>query len=88
LGVSRQRFLLGFGAARVLRYSLVAWIGVVYGHAVVRLWSRSLAKWSTPFLCVFVALLAGAVCYAVWQVRRHRKSEAAEGRAIEATRAG
>jgi hypothetical protein len=28
----------------------------------------------------------GTVCYAVWQVRRHRKSEAAEDRATIAAR--
>jgi membrane protein YqaA with SNARE-associated domain len=30
LGVSRGRFLAIYGAARTLRYSLIAWIGVVY----------------------------------------------------------
>jgi membrane protein YqaA with SNARE-associated domain len=37
LGVSRSRFLVVFGAARSLRYSFVAWMGVVYGRKVVRL---------------------------------------------------
>jgi membrane protein YqaA with SNARE-associated domain len=37
LGVSRTRFLVVFGAARSLRYSFVAWLGVVYGRSVVRL---------------------------------------------------
>jgi membrane protein YqaA with SNARE-associated domain len=84
LGVPRRRFLIVFGAARTLRYSLNAWIGVVYGRHVVRLWSAMLQKWSTPLLWVFVVLLVGAACFAIWQVRSHRKSEVAEDRAIEA----
>jgi membrane protein YqaA with SNARE-associated domain len=86
LGVPRRRFLAVFGAARALRYSLIAWLGVVYGRAVVRLFSSTLQKWSTPLLCVFLALLVATVCFAVWQVRRHRKSEAAEDRATAVAR--
>ena len=66
--------------------SLIAWLGVVYGRAVVRLFSSTLQKWSSPLLYLFLVLLVGTVCYAVWQVRRHRKSEAAEDRATEAAR--
>ncbi|MGD0520770.1 MAG: VTT domain-containing protein [Terracidiphilus sp.] len=84
LGVPRNRFLVVFGAARTLRYTFVAWLGVVYGRAVVRLFATTLQKWSSPLLYLFLALLVGTVCFAVWQVRRHRKSEAAEDRATAA----
>jgi membrane protein YqaA with SNARE-associated domain len=78
LGVSRGRFLTVFGAARSLRYSFVAWLGVTYGRRIVRLWSGSLQKWSTPLLCVFVALLVVGACYGTWKIRSLRKIEAAE----------
>ena len=84
LGVPRNRFLGVFGTARTLRYSFVAWLGVVYGRKVVRLFASTLQKWSTPLLYLFLVLLVGTVCFAVWQVRRHRESEAAEDRASEA----
>jgi cytochrome oxidase assembly protein ShyY1 len=51
---------------------------------VVRLFSSTLQKWSTPLLCLFLFLLAASIGFAVWQVRRHRKSEAAEDRATAA----
>jgi membrane protein YqaA with SNARE-associated domain len=86
LGVPRNRFLVVFGAARTLRYAFDAWLGVVYGRAVVRLFATTLQKWSSPLLYLFIVLLVGTVCYAVWQVRRHRKSEAAEDRATAAAR--
>jgi len=78
LGVPRGRFLAVYGAARTLRYSFIAWLGVVYGRRIVRLWSGTLQAWSTPLLCVFVTLLAGGICYGVWKVRGLRKTDAAE----------
>jgi membrane protein DedA with SNARE-associated domain len=76
LGVSRRRFLVVYGAARSLRYSLIAWLGVTYGQRIVRLWSGSLQKWSTPLLCVFVVLLVVGVCFGIWKVRGLRKIDA------------
>jgi len=69
LGVSRNRFLLVFGAARSLRYSLIAWLGVSYGRKVVRLWSGTLEKWSAPLLWTFGGLLVAGVCFGIWKLR-------------------
>jgi len=75
LGVPRRRFLLTYGAARSLRYTLVAWLGMAYGRHVVRLWSGALQRWSTPVLWTFAALLVSSVGFAVWQARsRYRPS--------------
>jgi len=78
LGVSRNRFLAVFGAARCLRYSFIAWLGVTYGRKVVRLFSGDLEKWSTPLLSVFVILLVAGGAFGIWKVRGLRKVEAAE----------
>jgi membrane protein YqaA with SNARE-associated domain len=75
LDVSRNRFLAVFGAARSLRYSFVAWLGVVYGRKVVRLFSVSLQRWSTPLLCVFVGLMVAGVCFGIWKLRGIRRVE-------------
>jgi len=69
LGVSRNRFLLAFGAARSLRYSLIAWLGVSYGRKVVRMWSGTLEKWSAPLLWTFGGLLVAGVCFGIWKLR-------------------
>jgi membrane protein YqaA with SNARE-associated domain len=74
LGVSRGRFLLVFGSARVLRYSLIAWLAVSYGRRAVRLWSEKLAQWSAPLLWTFITLLVAGIGFSVWQFLRHRKS--------------
>jgi membrane protein YqaA with SNARE-associated domain len=88
LGVSRRRFLLVFGAARSLRYSFIAWLGVAYGRSIVHLWSGSLQQWSTPLLCVFVILLVIGFCYGIWKIHGLRQVDAAEKRALhdDATR--
>ena len=73
LGVSRNRFLVVFGAARCLRYSLVSWLGVVYGRHVIRLWSGTLQRWSGPILLLFAAMLVAGMCFGIWKVRGLRK---------------
>jgi membrane protein YqaA with SNARE-associated domain len=89
LGVSRARFLGVFGAARSLRYFIIAWIGLTYKRGIVRLWSGRLGQWSTPLLCVFFGLLVICVCLGIWKVRVLRMIDAAEKLALhnEATRA-
>ena len=77
LGVSRSRFLVVFGAARTLRYSLIAWLGVVYGDHLIRLWSATLQKWSAPLLWVFAGLMVVGACFAIWKIRGLLKSDAA-----------
>ncbi len=77
LGVSRRRFMAVYSSARTLRYSLVAWLGVVYGRHAIRVWSAVLQKWSTPLICVFAALFVAGTCFGIWKVSRLRKNEAA-----------
>jgi len=78
LGVSRRRFLVVYGSARTLRYSLIAWLGVVYGRHAIRLWSGSLQKWSTPLIGVFAGLLIAGTCFGIWKVSGLRKIDAAK----------
>ena len=90
LGVSRQRFLIVFTTARALRYGLIAWLAVVYGRHVVRLWSTLLQKWSTPLLWLFASVLVVAIGTAVVKFRRPAKSANIEDPVVEtsATKAG
>jgi membrane protein YqaA with SNARE-associated domain len=78
LGVSRRRFFVVYGAARTLRYSLIAWLGVAYGRHAIRLWSVTLQKWSTPLICAFVGLLVAGTCFGIWKIRGLRKNAANE----------
>jgi len=82
LGVSRRRFLIVYGAARTLRYSLVAWLAVAYGRHVIRAWSRAVAAWSTPLLSAFLCLLIVFLFIGIWRIRGVRRAEAADKRAL------
>ena len=82
LGVSRPRFMVVYGAARTLRYSAIAWLGVVYGRHAIRMWSGTLQKWSTPLMCVFAGLLVAGTCFGIWKVSGLRKSDAADKLAL------
>jgi membrane protein YqaA with SNARE-associated domain len=82
LCVSRERFLIVFGAARSLRYGLIAWLGVTYGRGVVRLWAALLEKWSATLLWVFAVMLIGAVSFAIWKMRRRQKFDGVGNSAI------
>lgn len=73
LGVERSRFLVVYGAARTIRYSVIAWVGLVYGRHVIRIYSGTLQRWSAPLLWIFGGLMAGSLCYGFWKVRSLRK---------------
>jgi membrane protein YqaA with SNARE-associated domain len=79
LGVSRKRFLIVFGAARSVRYAVVAWLAVVYGRRMVRLWSATLDKWSAPLLWAFTGMALTGICIGIWKLRSQQKSLAAPG---------
>lgn len=74
LGIPQKRFLFSFGAARTIRYSLVAWLGATYGRRMMRVWSDALDKWSVPLLAAFVVLLAAGILLAVVKARRKPKA--------------
>jgi membrane protein YqaA with SNARE-associated domain len=80
LGVARRKFLVGLGAARVLRYGLVAWVGVTYGRRVLRWWNLYLADWSSTILWTFLGLLVAAVGFGIWKYRRTESGRVEEAR--------
>jgi membrane protein YqaA with SNARE-associated domain len=82
LGVSRSRFMVIYGAARTLRYSFIAWLGVVYGRHAIRVWSATLQTWSTPLICVFAGLFVAGTCFGIWKVSGLRKIDAADRLAL------
>jgi membrane protein DedA with SNARE-associated domain len=83
LGVSFRNFMLAFGTARILRYSFVAWLAVVYGRNIVRMWAGTLEKWSTPLLWVFAAVVVSGVCLGIVKLRSQRSTGRAQGKAGE-----
>jgi membrane protein YqaA with SNARE-associated domain len=77
LGVARRPFLLAFGAARTIRYSFVAWMAVKYGRRIVRLWSGTLEKWSTPLLWIFAVVVVSGIVLGIVKLRGQARLAAA-----------
>jgi membrane protein YqaA with SNARE-associated domain len=75
-GVSKKKFLLSFGLARILRYSIVAWLANIYGRVLVRAFHRYLSGWSTTILWIYLCLLAAGILYGIWKFRRDRRQPA------------
>jgi membrane protein YqaA with SNARE-associated domain len=77
LKVPLGRFLVFFGIARTLRYSLLAWLGLTYGHLVVRTWLKSLDQWSATILWVYGGLVLCGIAFGVWKFLRARSAQSA-----------
>jgi len=80
LKVSLGRFLVSYGFARMVRYGLLAWLGVTYGRHVVRLWQHELAGWTGIILWIYGGLVLAGICFGIWKFRRGRAA-GSEGRA-------
>jgi membrane protein DedA with SNARE-associated domain len=73
LGVTRGRFLLAYSAARIVRYSLIGWLGYTYGRRLARILAKDLHGWSAPILWTFLALVLVGAAYGVWKFRRQHR---------------
>jgi len=71
LKVARGRFMLSYGAARIVRYGLLAWLGITYGRHIVRIWEHSLDGWSARILWIYGGLVVAGILYGLWKFK-HR----------------
>lgn len=78
LGASWQRFLTAFGLGRSLRYSIVGWLAVRYGRGMIKLWSSTLDKWSTPIFWTFIGISVLGSAYGVWKFRKRSREIGSE----------
>jgi membrane protein YqaA with SNARE-associated domain len=70
LGVPWRKFLVAYGSARTVRYSLEAVLAATYGRKIVRLWSGYLDQWGPIVIGSFVALMIAATLFGVWRWKR------------------
>ncbi len=77
LGVSRRKFFISFSLARILRYSVVAWLAAAYGRMVVRAFRHYLSGWSTTLMWVYLGLMVAGILYGVWKFRHQGRQPAA-----------
>jgi membrane protein YqaA with SNARE-associated domain len=72
LKYSRKRFLMAIGSARLIRYTLVAYLGSRYGGGVFH-W---LSQYYKPVLIILIVLGFAAGGVAIWYVKKRKKVRA------------
>jgi membrane protein YqaA with SNARE-associated domain len=73
LGVERDKFLLAYAIGRAVRYSVVAWLGVVYGRSILHMWRLSLADYAGEIGWGIAAISVAGVAYGVFKFMRIRR---------------
>ena len=66
--MSRKKFMTAFTLSRLARHSIAAWLGVHYGKAVLRFWSRFSEKWGTTVLIALWTFLVIFTAIAIWRL--------------------
>lgn len=84
-GTPRRSFFPAFTMGLGLRYLLIAWLGEIYGHHIVRMWAWALRKWSGPMLWTGVALLLGFGILGVWRTYLRSRCSRSKTEAVQAT---
>jgi len=68
--VPRKKFVIAYAVGRTLRYGIVAWLGLLYGPALI----HDMQKYSKPIIWSLVGLgVAGGIVAAIYIYRRKRK---------------
>ncbi len=73
LGVPRNHFLLGFAIGRTIRYSVVAWLGVHYGRAILHAWRRYLADDAGAIGWGLAVISVAGISYGVYKFLKLRR---------------
>ena len=66
--MSRKTFMWAFTVSRFLRHCIAAWLGIHYGHAVLRLWASFSAKWATTILISVWSIILISTGIAIWKL--------------------
>jgi membrane protein YqaA with SNARE-associated domain len=66
--MSREKFMTAFTLSRFLRHCIAVWLGIHYGHAVLRLWAHFSAKWATTILIALWSVILIFTAIAIWKL--------------------
>jgi membrane protein YqaA with SNARE-associated domain len=72
--MSRRKFMVAFTLSRFARHCIAAWLGVVYGKAVLHLWRHFADRWGLTILIVFWSLTVIFVAFAIWRLMKTSRS--------------
>lgn len=81
LNMSKRKFMTTFTISRGLRHAAAAWLGVLYGRAVLRVWSHFSQKWATTILITLWAIIIVSVAIAFYKMYRTSREMGASSKA-------
>jgi len=68
--MERKEFMWAFTTSRFLRHVIAVWLGIRYGHAVLRLWASFNAKWATTIMITLWSVILIFTAIAIWKLYR------------------
>lgn len=74
LNMSKRRFMTAFTLSRAVRHIIAAWLGVLYGPQVLRIWAHFSDKWATTILIVLWTVILVGCAIAFWKIYKTSRS--------------
>lgn len=68
--MSRKEFMWSFTISRFLRHIIAAWLGVRYGHDVLRIWAHFNDRWANTILIAVWTIILLSLAFALWKLYR------------------
>lgn len=73
LGVRRRTFVLSYALGRGIRYSIVTWLGVVYGRAILHAWRIYLADYAGVIGWGIAAISVAGIAFGTYKFLKIRR---------------
>lgn len=87
LRMDRRRFMIAFTVSRLARHILAAWLGLHYGHGVLRIWNNITQRWGVTFLIVLWSVILLGCAIAFYRLYKTSRSVRTSSAAIPTARA-
>ncbi len=83
LGVPRRTFVLAYALGRGIRYSVVTWLGVTYGRAILHAWRIYLADYAGVIGWGIAAISVVGVAYGTYKFLKIRRELGSQPATVE-----
>ncbi|MGA7156048.1 MAG: VTT domain-containing protein [Acidobacteriaceae bacterium] len=66
--MSRKEFMWSFTISRFLRHVIAVWLGIRYGHDVLRMWAHFNDRWANTILIAVWVIIGLSLAFAVYKL--------------------
>lgn len=68
--MERKKFMWAFTTSRFLRHIIACWLGIHYGHDVLRMWAHFNDRWANTILIAVWTIILLFLAFAIWKLYR------------------